>query len=90
MYSVQRWCAAWIEPGFDVIEKLLADDTPRGRYCLGDASTVADVYLVPQVESARRFGVDVARWPRIAAVDTVCATLEAFASAVPARQPDAA
>jgi maleylpyruvate isomerase len=44
---------------------------------------------VPQVESARRFNVDVARWPRIAAVDTACAALEAFSTAAPARQPDA-
>lgn len=88
--AVQRWCAAWIETGFGAIEKLLGDDTRRGRYCVGDAPTLADVYLVPQVESARRFGVNVARWPRIAAVDAACAALEAFARAVPARQPDAA
>ena len=87
--AVQRWCDAWIESGFDAIEKLLADDTRRGRYCVGDAPTLADVYLVPQVESARRFGFNVARWPRIAAVDAACATLEAFARAAPARQPDA-
>ena len=87
--AVQRWCAAWSESGFDAIEKLLAADTRRGRYCVGDAPTVADVYLVPQVETARRFGVDVARWHRIAAVDAACAALEAFARAVPARQPDA-
>jgi maleylpyruvate isomerase len=87
--GVERWCAAWIEPGFDAIEKLLAADTKRGRYCVGDAPTLADVYLVPQVESARRFGIDVARWPRIAAVDAACAALDAFARAAPARQPDA-
>src|SRR5262249_36549963 len=86
--AVQRWCAAWIEPGFDAIEKLLAADSGRGRYCMGDAPTLADVYLVPQVESARRFGVDVARWPRIDAVDAACAALEAFARAAPSRQPD--
>jgi len=88
--AVQRWCAAWIEPGFDAVEKLLADDMRRGRYCVGGAPTLADVYLVPQVESARRFGINVARWPRIAAVDVACAALEAFARAAPAQQPDAA
>lgn len=61
----------------------------RGRFCVGDAPTLADVYLVPQVESARRFQVDVSRWPRIAAVDAACAELDAFQRAAPARQPDA-
>jgi len=87
--AVARWCATWIESGFDAIEKLLAADTKRGRFCVGDAPTLADVYLVPQVESARRFGIDVARWPRIAAVDAACEVLDSFARAVPARQPDA-
>jgi len=87
--AVQGWCGAWIEPGFNAIEKLLADDTRRGRCCVGDTPTLADVYLVPQVESARRFGVDVARWPRIATVDAACAALEAFARAMPTQQPDA-
>jgi maleylpyruvate isomerase len=47
------------------------------------------VYLIPQVESARRFQVDLSRWPRIAAIDAHCAILPAFAKAAPAKQPDA-
>jgi maleylpyruvate isomerase len=50
---------------------------------------MADVYLVPQVESARRFGVDMARWPLIGRIDAACMELEAFAQAAPMRQPDA-
>ena len=56
---------------------------------MSDAPTLADVYLVPQVESARRFKVDLSRWPRIAAVDEACARIEAFRRAAPAVQPDA-
>jgi len=48
------------------------------------------VYLIPQVESARRFKVDLSRWPRISAIDAHCATLPAFADAAPGKQPDAA
>jgi len=87
--AVSRWCASWIEAGFDAIERLLERDAGRGSYCVSNAPTLADVYLVPQVESARRFGVDVDRWPRIAAVDFACGKLEAFSRAVPTRQPDA-
>ena len=75
--------------GFDAIEAFLAADAARGAFCFGDAPTLADVYLVPQVESARRFKVDLSRWPRIMAVDEACAKIEAFRRAVPAAQPDA-
>lgn len=87
--AVNDWCGTWIAAGFDAIEALLAADRQRGRFCCGDAPTLADVYLVPQVESARRFGVDLSHWPRIAAVDAACAQLEAFARAAPVVQPDA-
>lgn len=87
--AVNAWCAGWIAAGFDAIEALLAADSQRGAFCFGDAPTVADVYLVPQVESARRFKVELERWPRILAVDTACAAIDAFRRAAPARQPDA-
>jgi len=87
--AINAWCATWISAGFDAIEALLSADSQRGNFCFGDAPTLADVYLVPQVESARRFKVDMARWPRITAVDVACNQLDAFRLAVPARQPDA-
>ena len=87
--AVQRWCATWIASGFDAIEALLAEDTQRGEFCYGATPTLADVYLVPQVEGARRFKVDVGRWPRVLAVDEACARIEAFREAMPAGQPDA-
>ena len=87
--AVNRWCATWITAGFDAIEALLAADTRRGDFCFGDAPTLADVYLVPQVEGARRFKVDMGRWPLIGAVDAACHRLAAFRVAAPAAQPDA-
>lgn len=87
--AVNTWCATWIASGFDALEALLATDSRRGRFCFGDAPTIADVYLVPQVESARRFNVDLARWPAIQTVDAVCAEIDAFRLAAPALQPDA-
>jgi len=87
--AVQRWCATWVASGFDAIEALLAEDTQRGEFCCGATPTLADVYLVPQVEGARRFKVDVGRWPRVLAVDEACARIGAFREAMPTRQPDA-
>jgi maleylpyruvate isomerase len=88
--TVNAWCATWISAGFDAYEALLAADTARGAFSFGNAPTVADVYLIPQVESARRFKVDLARWPLISAIDQACSELDAFKRAAPAAQPDAA
>jgi maleylpyruvate isomerase len=88
--AIDRWCQRWIAAGFDAYEALLAADAGRGRFSFGDTPTLADVYLVPQVESARRFKLDLAPYPLIRAVDDACARLEAFQRAAPAAQPDAA
>jgi maleylpyruvate isomerase len=87
--AINAWCATWISAGFDAYEALIAADTQRGRFSFGDTPTLADVYLIPQVESARRFKVDMARWPLISAIDKACGELEAFKKAVPMAQPDA-
>lgn len=87
--AINAWCGTWISAGFDAYEALLAADTRRGRFSFGDTPTLADVYLIPQVESARRFKVDLARWPLISAVDQACGALDAFRNAAPLAQPDA-
>ena len=87
--AVNDWCGTWISAGFDAIEALLSKDPQRGDFCFGSTPTLADVYLVPQVESARRFKVDLSRWPLVQAVDAACAQLEAFRKAAPSAQPDA-
>ena len=88
--AINAWCGTWIGAGFDAYEALLAADPNRGAFSVGNAPTIADAYLVPQVESARRFKVDVSRWPLISAVEQACMALPAFQDAAPARQPDAA
>jgi len=54
---------------------------------MGQAPTLADVVLVPQLANARRFGVEIT-WPRIAAVEAACMQIEAFQQAVPEAQED--
>jgi len=88
--AVNAWCGTWITAGFDAYEALLAADTQRGEFSFGHTPTLADVYLIPQVESARRFKVDLSRWPLISAIDAACARLDAFRQAAPGQQPDAA
>ena len=88
--AINTWCGHWITQGFDAYEAMLAADPKRAGFSFGDRPGLADVYLVPQVESARRFKLDMARWPLITAVDAACMALEAFQKAAPAQQPDAA
>jgi len=90
--AIEQWCATWMGAGFDAYEALVAAHGRSGRigrFSHGDQPTLADVYLVPQIESARRFKVDISRWPRLADIDRACGELEAFRQAAPAVQPDA-
>jgi maleylpyruvate isomerase len=85
--AVDAWAARWITPGFTALEALVAQ---QGRgWCFGDAPTLADCYLIPQIYSARRFNVPLEAFPRLLAVDAAAAAHPAFAAAHPDRQPDA-
>lgn len=87
--AIKEWCGQWIASGFDAFEALVTSHPRQGEFSFGDQPTIADVYLIPQIESARRFKVDLSRWPRLAAIDAACASLPAFRLATPANQPDA-
>lgn len=81
------WSRHWIEIGFEAIEARLA--RLPGPFAFGDQPTLADICIVPQVFNARRFGVDLAPYQRIVAIDAAAAKLDAFAEAEPGRQADA-
>lgn len=83
-----EWVVHWIESGFAALEQLL-DDPASGRFSHGDQPGLADCCLVPQVYNARRFGVDLNRYPRIAAIEAACLQLPAFLQAQPEAQLDA-
>ena len=87
--AVLKWCARWISAGFAALEELLAADTERGDFCHGNRPGLTEVYLIPQVESARRFNVDLSPYPNIVAIDARCAQIKAFADAAPWVQVDA-
>lgn len=85
--AVSAWAAQVNATGLEACEVLLGEEP--GPFCFGAAPTLADVCLVPQLGNARRFGVDVARFPRLLAREAACVALPAFADAAPSRQPDA-
>ena len=87
--AVKEWSRTWIGAGFDAFQSLMDSQGRRGSFAFGEQPTLADLYLVPQIESARRFEVDMARWPGLLAIDEACGQLAPFRDAAPAVQPDA-
>lgn len=84
--AVTQWAAQVISEGFDACAQLVAHE--KGIFCFGDAVSLADICLVPQLANARRFGVEL-RWPRLLEIEGACLELDAFQRAAPDRQPDA-
>jgi len=84
---VNEWIQPWIRDGFDALEPLVSRH--GGQFAFGDAPTLADCCLVPQVYSARRFQLDLTPWPVLTGAADRAAMHPAFLAAHPNRQPDA-
>lgn len=87
--AVARWTRHWMSRGFTALEGLVTRHSQDGQHCFGTSVTLADVCLVPQLYNARRARVDLAPFPRLAAVAAHLESLPAFAAARPEVQPDA-
>jgi maleylpyruvate isomerase len=80
------WSKGYVERGLVAFEQAVGD---ARAFCVGDAPTIADCCLVPQLASARRFQVDIARFETLLAIEQRCLALPAFQRAAPDQQPDA-
>src|ERR1700719_4584461 len=85
--QVKGWAAWANREGLSACEELIAGEA--GPFCFGAAPTLADLCLVPQLANARRFGVDLAAYPRLLQAEAAAKATRAFADAAPERQPDA-
>lgn len=83
----KAWIARWIGDGFTALEAMIA--AYGAGFSYGDAPTIADCVLIPQVYSARRYKVDLSPYPAICAVAERAEAHPAFVAAHPDRQPDA-
>jgi maleylacetoacetate isomerase len=88
----KRWLRHFVGRGIASFERAMAENARAGvsgPYAYGDAPTAADVYLVPQVDAGRRFGVDFTASPRVVGAYDAAMSLEPFKKAAPDKQPDA-
>lgn len=87
--QVNAWYRHWIADGLARFEADLASAKGAGRFCHGDAPTMADCCLVPQIFNAQRYQCDTAPYPATMRVHAECMKLDAFVRAQPSQQPDA-
>ena len=78
----KEWMIKFIGSGLHALEQML-DDPAAGRFCFGDTPTMADFCLVPQVYNARRWGIEMSPFPRVARICDACNALPAFKAAHP-------
>jgi maleylacetoacetate isomerase/maleylpyruvate isomerase len=84
--GVKKWSAHWIAKGFESLEKMA---NPNTKFFYTDTPMFFECCLVPQIYNARRFGVDMDRFPSLLRVEKACQALEAFQAALPEAQSDA-
>lgn len=84
--AARDWYDHWVHEGFAPAEELAGE----GPFVFGDAPTLADALLVPQMYNARRFEVPIEAFPKLVRIVDACNELSAFKKAAPELQPDAA
>jgi len=84
-----EWYRHWVEQGLAALENQVVAEQRSGRHVLGDAVTLADVVLVPQIFNARRFDCRLDHAPTLMRIFEHCMELSSFIDAQPSRQPDA-
>jgi len=88
--ALDAWLTHWISAGFQPLEEMCeGHGAGGGLYLFGDAPTMADILLVPQMYNARRIRMDLSPFPRLVEIDKALLQLPAFAAARPERQDDA-
>ncbi|HEY3237376.1 MAG TPA: maleylacetoacetate isomerase [Polyangiaceae bacterium] len=81
------WLSHFLKRGLNALERHAAEIS--GRYLVGEEVSLADVLLIPQLYSARRYAIELLPYPTLCRVEQACLELEGFRRAAPEKQPDA-
>lgn len=84
--QVTQWYHDWVKRGLQALEDIVK--TTSKNYAYGNTLSAADVFIVPQLFSAQRFGVDISKYPTLEKINKICSELDAFKLAHPYNQPD--
>ena len=87
--SQQAWQHHWLQEGFSALEQLLQQSDFHDRFCFGNTASLADVFLIPQVQNALRFDFEMNGFPLINTIYKNCLQENCFINARPENQPDA-
>ncbi|MCV6547322.1 MAG: maleylacetoacetate isomerase [Cohaesibacter sp.] len=84
--ELENWMRHWMQEGFAAFQTLIEKDN---RFCFGDAPSLADICLIPQLYNAHRWRMDLGPFVRLLDIEKNCLALEAFQKAMPEHQSDA-
>jgi maleylacetoacetate isomerase len=87
--GMKAWAQRWMKSGLESLEAMVAEHPRETPFLYGDGPGLAEVYLVPQIYNARRWGADLSNCPTLLAADEVARAIPAFAAAAPEAQADA-
>lgn len=83
--QVHQWVTHWIRRGLVPIEQFLDQRSPKSPFAIGDNPGIVDIYIVPQLRNAMRFGVDITDLTQLLALNDTCLAHPAFQAAHPDR-----
>jgi maleylacetoacetate isomerase len=82
--TVDDWYRHWVAEGLAALETMAAPSA--GQWLAGDAVSLADICLVPQIANARRLETPLDAYPTLVRIDENARAHPAFAAAHPDQQ----